>query len=328
MSADKNTSPGSGTPLRRELVPVAILVTAILMSPLFGIPAFIVPFAVAFVALLLVSAVFPSVSVAIIAGVSAAAALMTSVIDTIGLLSALVATTLAVAATSSSRGILSNVALVLLSVLSVALALHIVPGFNNVLVVLESQVSPGAVTFEMYWNYDKLLVGLALMYVIVYRPHCLFDPILKTNRLAWIGVAILTIAVVLGAGWTFGAIEFDPKIPTFLSWWLFSNLLITCVAEEAFFRGILLTSAVQALDSIRHGGWIALLLVSALFGAVHIGGGIVYAAFSFVAGVGYGLVYLITGRVEASILTHFSLNLVHLLLFTYPILSTALPSAS
>jgi len=41
---------------------------------------------------------------------------------------------------------------------------------------------------------------------------------------------------------------------------------------------------------------------------------------STVAGLGYGWVYQRTGRIEASILTHFALNLVHFLLFTYPAL--------
>ena len=328
MSVNRNLSPGVGTLLGRDFIPFTMAVAAMLLSPLFGIPVFCVPFAVAFVVLLHVGAEPPPASVAIFAGVSAVAALLTSVINAIGLVFVLVVAVLAFATSSASRKTQSSVALVLLCVVSVALALHIVPGFNNILVVPETVVSPGSVTFELYWNYDKLLVGIALMYVILYRPHSLREPELKAHRFAWIGIAFCTIAVILGAGWMFGAIEFDPKIPAFIFWWLFSNLLITCVAEEAFFRGILLTSAVHAFSSIRYGSWIALVLVAALFGAVHIGGGVVYAVFSFVAGIGYGLVYLMTGRIEASILTHFALNLVHLLLFTYPILSTALPSAS
>jgi len=56
----------------------------------------------------------------------------------------------------------------------------------------------------------------------------------------------------------------------------------------------------------------------------HYMGGNNYILLATVAGVGYGWVYRHTGRIEASILTHFSLNSLHLLLFTYPALATSM----
>ena len=38
-------------------------------------------------------------------------------------------------------------------------------------------------------------------------------------------------------------------------------------------------------------------------------------------GLGYGWVYLRTERIEASILTHFLLNCIHFVFFTYPALA-------
>ena len=68
--------------------------------------------------------------------------------------------------------------------------------------------------------------------------------------------------------------------------------------------------------------WARFLSVAAgLFGLVHAGGGPTYVVLATLAGVGYGWVFLRTGRIEASILTHFALNAVHFLGFTYPALA-------
>ena len=40
---------------------------------------------------------------------------------------------------------------------------------------------------------------------------------------------------------------------------------------------------------------------------------------------GYGAVYLRTGRIEASILVHFMLNVVHIFFFSYPALDNSQP---
>lgn len=89
------------------------------------------------------------------------------------------------------------------------------------------------------------------------------------------------------------------------------------MAEEAFFRNFLQRHSACAIGG-AHGGMIALVITAPLFGIAHAGGGPMLVAFATAAGVGYGYVYLRTGRVEASILTHFAVNAVHFLLFTYP----------
>jgi membrane protease YdiL (CAAX protease family) len=74
---------------------------------------------------------------------------------------------------------------------------------------------------------------------------------------------------------------------------------------------------------VRHGQWWALSVASVLFGLAHAGGGPIYVALATVAGAGYGWAYLRTGKIEASILTHFALNAVHFFGFTYPALQAA-----
>lgn len=62
------------------------------------------------------------------------------------------------------------------------------------------------------------------------------------------------------------------------------------------------------------------ILVGVLFGLAHVGGGYTYAMLATVAGIGYGYAYYRSGRIETAILTHFLLNAVHAVFFTYPAL--------
>ena len=202
---------------------------------------------------------------------------------------------------------------------AVALAAHRVPGINNLVVFEEVAVSRSAQLYTLYWSYDKALVGV-LLYAICVQPQ---------QRTAWRGtiavtatLAVLTpISVVVPALLT-GFVAWDPKLPTILVMWIPANLLITCLAEEAFFRGLLQGNLSRILQGrIPSASLVAILVAAISFGAVHIGGGLSYALLATLAGIGYGTAYHLTQRVEASILVHFFLNLVHLTLFTYPFLA-------
>ena len=64
--------------------------------------------------------------------------------------------------------------------------------------------------------------------------------------------------------------------------------------------------------------WLPLLAASVLFGLAHAAGGPVLIVVATMAGAGYGLAYAISGRVEAAIVAHVTLNSLHFLFFTYP----------
>lgn len=286
-----------------------------------GVPAFMPSFILAFIALALVLMNVPVRFVAATAGAAVLLAVVAGVLSPAGLLCVAVLMGLAaVASLERSQELLrlENLASVLLLLLCIALSLHIVPGFNNPRVVPETLVSADAVPYQVYWNFDKLMAGLALLVVIRHRQDLGLEARVRVSPIL---VSAVTIGLVMSLGWALGIVRFDPKLPSFLAWWVPSNLFITSHAEEAFFRGVLLALAVRALGRFRHGTPIGLILVSAVFGVAHIAGGIAYVALSTIAGLGYGLVYLATGRLAWSIGLHFSLNLTHLLLFTYPMLT-------
>jgi membrane protease YdiL (CAAX protease family) len=108
-------------------------------------------------------------------------------------------------------------------------------------------------------------------------------------------------------------IKMDLKFPSTTFLWCINNLIFVCIAEETLFRGY-----IQTYLSLYAGKYLALLIASIGFGLLHYQGGITYILLSFVAGLFYGFSYLQTGSIEAPILCHFGLNLIHFLFFSYP----------
>jgi membrane protease YdiL (CAAX protease family) len=197
-----------------------------------------------------------------------------------------------------------------------ALELHLIPGFKNLLIWNKIQLTPDAVPFTLYLNFDKTIVGLVILGLTLNLAgtwvewRALLKQVVFKLPIIISSILILTIA--------FGYSKFEPKIPHDLWIWVVSNLLFTCVAEEGLFRGFVQESLTQL--KYKYSDYVAILVPAIFFGIIHYPGGIKYVILATVAGALYGYIYKITKRIEASILTHFLLNLTHILLFTYPAL--------
>ncbi|MDH5180807.1 MAG: CPBP family intramembrane metalloprotease [Gammaproteobacteria bacterium] len=202
--------------------------------------------------------------------------------------------------------------------MALGLGLHLLPGFHNPQILDKVQLSPDSIPYSLYLNFDKAMVGLFIL--------AFMQPLINTS-LQWrdmirqlLPMAGITISIVILVSMAVGYIRFDPKWPDFLLYWLWINLFITCLAEEALFRGFLQQQLIRLLLPYKYGPLIAITICAALFGLAHIGGGLTYVFLATVAGLGYGLAYHKTGRIEAAVLLHFMLNTVHILFFSYPAL--------
>ena len=198
-------------------------------------------------------------------------------------------------------------------VIAVTLALHIVPGFNNPVVLSAVMVSDGAPPFTQYASVDKAAAGLLIL---------VFFCCLSTTAEHWRAAAFPTVLgvcvtpfVVISAALIGGYVAFDPKFPRFSASFLVINLLFTCVAEEAFFRGLLQERLSRRWPQAQ---WPVITASALLFGIAHFAGGAWTVALATLAGLAYALVYAVTRRIEAPILTHFAVNAVHFFGFTYP----------
>jgi membrane protease YdiL (CAAX protease family) len=203
---------------------------------------------------------------------------------------------------------------------SLVLALHLGPGFHNPVILRDVVLSPGAARYSQYANFDKGLAGVLILGTVGFA---------RLRSLAGWGAALRqagpiaagTIAVVMAASLAMGFVRFEPRWTPLFWVWAPINLLLTCVSEEAFFRGFLQREIAFDLQGRRHGAAIAVCLCALLFGIAHIAGGWPYVLLATLAGAGYGLAYQRSGRIEMAILTHFAVNATHFLLFTYPALA-------
>ena len=195
---------------------------------------------------------------------------------------------------------------------AIALAAHQLPGFNNLLVL--DQVSSGiaSIPYTMYLDFDKPML---IFVFIILIPSMLVSPQqLKTSNnkeLMLISTALLLFIPVLGI-WL-NLINLELSLPSWLPLFIVNNLLLTCVAEEVFFRGYLQNQLA------RFGVYPSIIMAGVLFGLAHFAGGIAFVFLATLAGIAYGLIYVATGRLSLAILAHFLFNLYHLLFFTYPL---------
>lgn len=124
------------------------------------------------------------------------------------------------------------------------------------------------------------------------------------------GIGIM-VMIALGAG----ATHWHMKMPPF-AWIVYlNNLLLVAIPEEAFFRGFLQKELSRYLNSNIWG----LILSSMIFASAHIfwSPNFLILGFVFLPSLLYGGVYLISGKIESAILTHFLLNFIHITFFSY-----------
>ncbi|WP_171209024.1 MULTISPECIES: CPBP family intramembrane glutamic endopeptidase [unclassified Ruegeria] len=191
---------------------------------------------------------------------------------------------------------------------SVALGAHLVPGVQNLLILDQVTAGPDSGMFTLYLNLDKPMVFFAalLAWPAILHTRTEFNP-----APLFLGLALLPVLFAIGV-WS-GAVRQEIALP---EWWLlfaFSNLFLTCLTEEAFFRGYL-----QSALSARFGSLVGLMLASLLFGLAHAPGGLELVVFASILGLACGLGYAATGRLWVPTLMHFGFNFAHLSLFTYP----------
>jgi len=199
-------------------------------------------------------------------------------------------------------------------ILSILLLLHLVPGFNNVVILDNIQVSDNAPPYSQYLNFDKALVGFFLLIYVVKSPVNLsFE-----KYLVVIMAISLSYGIAILLGVTTGLIGYDFKIPDYMITWVLLNLFISVYAEEAFFRGFVQSSIASSIAENKWKETIVVISSGLLFGLAHIPAGIVYATIASILGCAYAFGYIRTGNILVPIVGHFIFNLIHFTIFTYP----------
>lgn len=167
--------------------------------------------------------------------------------------------------------------------------------------------------FPPYFVTPNFAVGL-INPIVGLLPLALIVPladdwksVLKGTLVGCLGIGLIALLAVLS-----GAIRLNVQMPEYL--YLFSNLFLTCIPEEGFYRGFIQNTLCNYL-----GKTLGLILTAGIFALTHIfwSPNLGVLALTFIAGLLYGGVYLYSRKIESAILCHFLLNLVQMTLFKF-----------
>ncbi|MDF3194789.1 CPBP family intramembrane glutamic endopeptidase [Pseudomonas sp. 1928-m] len=191
----------------------------------------------------------------------------------------------------------------------IAFAAHLVPGFSATPLWPPRQLSADAAPYALRLSWDKLLVGVTLLAWWLGQK----TPSKTLSKSVWLTAALTLLGVPLLA-LALGLVGWQPKWPAQLWLWLAVNLGVAVLAEELLFRGLLQSRLVSWL-----GAWVGIGLTTLLFAAVHVPFSPLFAVVAGIAGLGYGLIFHFSGRISLAIALHCAVNLLHLLLLSYPL---------
>ncbi|MBC7002811.1 CPBP family intramembrane metalloprotease [Photobacterium sp. BZF1] len=206
------------------------------------------------------------------------------------------------------KGLYKILCHILVVIWGVCLALHLIPGFYNLLVLEKTLTGSDSIPFTMYLNLDKPLIAFGLLLL---APAMLWQKAYANRQqLAIIFGLFITLPFI---AWGVGIVQPEFSLPNWIWVFVINNLVFTCVAEEFLFRGYIQRGLCQ-----RFSPTVGITVASLLFGMAHFAGGALFIFVATLAGLLYGLTYFWTGKLAFAVLIHFAFNLVHLVFFTYP----------
>ncbi|MCE5295106.1 MAG: CPBP family intramembrane metalloprotease [Chlamydiales bacterium] len=176
--------------------------------------------------------------------------------------------------------------------------------------------TPVFITPKFAMGIENALVGL--------YPLALLVPLACDTQdwkkvLTGVGLAIIGVLLIAIVATACGVIKLHASLLPFMALRTFSNLVLTSIPEEAFYRGFVQNTLCTYLKNSKAGKLLALLLTSILFSATHIfwAPNVAILGFTFLASLLYGGIYLYTQKIESAIFCHFLLNFVHMTFFSY-----------
>lgn len=195
---------------------------------------------------------------------------------------------------------------------------HNLPGFQDWQFINGEFISPNAEKFSVFLNIDKILAGFGIA-VFGLTPLRNFLHLKKiTIRIfPTLTLALITIA---SFGLITGLAKLDPKFPDIWLVWIMSNLLMNCISEEILFRFFLQGNLQKLTKGLNYSTILSIIFTSCIFTLFHSSESMLYMVGIFIGSCFIGYAYHITKRVEASILLHFIINVIHFFFFTYPML--------
>ncbi len=193
-------------------------------------------------------------------------------------------------------------------------------GFDYPVVFSLAGEGDGAPRYVFDVNFAKALCGFVLVYLL--WPTLRKGEFVARARYPFL-VALLAPVLIIAVAIPALGLHLQPKTIEQMMLFALGNLLIVCVAEEAFLRFLLQQPLRNAIAGMTANRWvqelIPLLLVTATFVAIHSGiSGAVIWIYAL-AGFLYGLSYTLSKNIGYPIMIHFFVNQIHFSFLTYPL---------
>lgn len=193
-------------------------------------------------------------------------------------------------------------------------------GFDYPVVFSLAGESEGAARYVFDVNFAKALCGFLLVYLL--WPTLRQGEFVARARYAFL-VALLAPALVIAVAVPVLGLQLQPKAIEQMLLFALGNLLIVCIAEEAFLRFLFqqplrnLIANMTANRSLQE--LIPLVVVTGVFVAIHSGlSGAAIWIYGF-AGFLYGLSYTLSKNIAYPMVIHFFVNQIHFSFLTYPV---------
>lgn len=206
--------------------------------------------------------------------------------------------------------------LILIAVMALLIAMNQLPGFYNPAIVTDMRLTADGLPFTHRLHMNGIPVGIILL-ANFGNPAKSWNEWLFILRQS-VPIILVTLFVMFGCGVLINYVSIDVKFVPYTLVFFMSNLLFTCVIEESFFRGFLQENFSRYMANWKYGAALSIALAGLLFGLAHFKGGLLYVGLAILAGLFYGYAKYRVKHIEAAILTHFSVNAVHFVAFTYP----------
>mgnify|MGYP000476911776 CR=1 FL=1 len=212
----------------------------------------------------------------------------------------------------SSQGATKKLATLFLSGCALAFSLHIIPGFNNELLFSSERFGASNLPFKLYANLDKALAGFALLIAIGHNLK--WGVTLKSlNFIFCTTLLFFSLCLLLDA-------KLDPKLGELTLAFMFFNLVVTCIAEETFFR-LVVQNGIHNLSKGFMKGWFAVFIAAFIFMLAHFhtgAGAEKRLLLIFIAGLLYGGIYLKSKSFGSAVIAHFTINMIYFSFFAFP----------
>lgn len=180
------------------------------------------------------------------------------------------------------------------------------------------QLSSDSKPFDLIFHLEKIVCGAVIFWGVLKLFGIKVKRIAAGTFLKAVGICLLgAVAALILPALLIHYVKVDIKWPSIMLPWMIINLFFVSIPEELVYRNYLQEGFTQS--SNKFFSKYSLLLVSLLFGLHHFRTGISFMFLCVIAGLFYGYAYKRAGLL-GSITTHFLVNFLHFVFFSYPAL--------